>query len=370
MLLFQKGLLMNRHGYLSNPYISEFSEYLTTIFDNAKFQHSWVSYDKKSTGITRGDRWYCNDLKDAIVNYYWPSTNPETGHRFNSLQETESLLGDYSVRLKQSLELNSIEAARDVVYKILKWGGVADRKHVAAKFKDPQFDLLSYLLKVSKTCQLDAVDLSDFGNDKEKWLIVDSGTTKVFSLLIPGFAMLDSRVGCALGIIASRYWQSTGRPIHALPEILRFMWGGEDNRNPNPNAQGIAVFRKLSNDGNVRAIQNFQVSWLLGDVAEKLQSHNFFIGKQVSQIVRELEAGLFVVGYGVEQSSRPLASAPNNKTATARISLFSKGRTIFIDGVSKGLSRKQIISRFEDELNFKSTTASSYYQQYKKSEAE
>jgi hypothetical protein len=359
---------MDKRTYLQNQDVQGLINYMVSIFDSSPFHHSWVSYHAASTGVKKGSRWTCGNLKEAIDKYHWLSYDPISKLKFTSLSDTQTLLERLSNSLKDALQTQNTPALREVCAQILQWGGVESRKYVAQQFKDNDFDVVNYLQGVLDTLQLDTINLdalADTGNDR---LIVDSGTTKIYSLLIPGFVIFDSRVGCAMALIVSRYWQNKNTDLDSLPSLFRFMWGGHtQSRNPNPNAKGQVIFKPLSNVGVERARQNIQLSWLLDSVASQLENRSYFTGKSREQIVRNLEAGLFMIGYGVDMSDRPLSflSKIPRKDKTPNLRSISHG--IYQQSMTAGLSRQQTIQRFVLEGNLKASTASSYYQYFKKS---
>jgi len=172
----------------------------------------------------------------------------------------------------------------------------------------PRF--LKAVLEYFNNTNLDTRDefVYRLGNGDEVPLGIDSGTTKIYSLICDNLVIYDSRVGAALGLLV-RQW-SEQENIHQIPDCLKFAWGDNQNnvsrgrRRRNPNAPGQNIFPYINNRGDDRRNHNIIASWLLQEVLNRdsqqgREARSDFQRLPNGQQLRALEAALFMVGYCV-----------------------------------------------------------------------
>ena len=297
---------MNKHEFLSDKNIKEFSGWLIELLNSENFEHRWLSFSTLS-GVKRGLYWECNSIFNAYDKYYWKSTCPSSGKEVTSFPETEVILIDLSKRLKYCLsnkELTS-DSLASVCKDILIWGGVYDKPHVAAKVKKlDDISLLAYLKKVKSILNDSALN-SDFMTDVDKGNLIeiDSGTTKIYSLMLDNFAIYDSRVGCALGLLVNKFVKE--KKYQTVPDLLRFSWGGDKIRR-NPNQLNSKIFPEFNNKKfpDIRMKHNIEASWLIEYVGLNVNQSSGFFKLNVASRLRAIEAALFMIGYGVGDENR------------------------------------------------------------------
>jgi hypothetical protein len=300
---------MNEIDFINNN--SQFISWITTkIYTQTDdVLHSWTSSGHHSVGLKKNIKWACNSIWDAYNKYYWGSIDPDSLERISSIEQTEVCLDKLSKRLSHSLCNESAEPLIVTCEKVLEWGGVKRNKRIASFLR---YELLtdSQRQMYLKGCinhltnQMHNLD----GNDCVSVdgvlypLQLDSGTTKIFSLIVPGFIIYDSRVGCALGILASRWIQETS--IDIIPDDLRFAWGsGSRSTNRNVNSllsAKVNYFPKMPR-GPSRLEMNIKASWLCKQLAlsaETLSSDKFALIPFQNR-VRAIEAALFMIGYSI-----------------------------------------------------------------------
>ena len=299
--------------YLENPHVKNFLDFLVTCCKPNGFNHQWRSYSKKFTGIIKGELWSCHSLIDAFEQYYWPAEDPISKSQIEFFDETSAVLDDLGNRLLVAINSGDKASAQQVCRLILRWGGVESKTHVAAKFKDPEFEIVSHLTEI-KNCldqimQGGNIDFDNFPSYRR----IDSGITKIYALIVPGFAIFDSRVGCALGILVSKFWLQNYGTLANLPEELRFLWGG-DRDSRNPNLKGSRIFPAFSEvENNTRFDQNIQISWLLQELGERLLKLEIQKDLTASKLVRMLETSLFMIGYGTAKARDNIAAKKTKK---------------------------------------------------------
>jgi hypothetical protein len=133
-------------------------------------------------------------------------------------------------------------------------------------------------------------------SDNFEGLIMNSGFTKIYSLLLDDFVIYDSRVGAALCLLVRDYLEEI--EVLEIPATLGFAWKdvrGERNGRREPS-KGHYRFRELS--GRCHIDNNVRANWLLKDIAHKSK----FTSTQSP--TRALEAALFMIGYSVKEGPR------------------------------------------------------------------
>lgn len=134
---------------------------------------------------------------------------------------------------------------------------------------------------------------------------MNSGFTKIYSLIVHDFVIYDSRVGAALGLLVRNFCEETGRV--KTPEELRFAWGAKRRGasvntkitdNPrNPSYKGYK-FPILTNNTKLHINNNIRANWLLKEVLQRTTSKFNMLDENLR--LRALEAALFMIGYDVK----------------------------------------------------------------------
>ncbi len=316
---------MNKKDFLSIKQVSDFIEWLTLLIDEPEkysLNHKWRSVNS-SACFNQGEEWSCSSLEDATFNYKWPAKKLDGNTVFNLL-DTQAFLNELSDSLKASVV--SGDGVLQRVNDILSWGGVKDKKNIA---RDIRFNLESdeqralFLNAVKhKISKPDFDPMQDTSIEVEgrviNSIVSDSGTTKIFALFLDEFAIYDSRVGAALGMLLTNYMKAFGINEANLDKTLRFGWQDSPNkdysRSPKPNNSRFnlsrakqkrnpntllmkQIFPYLAGVSNSeRLAMNIYLNWILQTVVRK--SHKLK-ATPPSDAVRNLEAALFMIGYCV-----------------------------------------------------------------------
>ena len=281
--------------------------------------HSWISGSSK-TGVAKGGIWKCCGLWDAFEQYQWPAQDPLNRKRISMFEETSLCLASMGAQLSARIDQPASGSVLEAVDNVLSWGGVQRYQKVASIVRNSEWSnekRAEYLSLATRQLKNEMRSISGrasiiLGNE-ESPLQIDSGTTKVFSLLVPGFIIYDSRVAAAIGLLAVRWIQATGGC--EIPESLRFSWQNGSSkiysiRNPN---------RLLSSEKNVfprahsgdaeskiqkRLADNIKASWLCDELlrvsVEKFPSSGFATLDKNTR-ARALESALFMIGYSIFQ---------------------------------------------------------------------
>lgn len=285
--------LMKRKEYCESSSVQEFIKWISYLIDKEdSFTHTYIIAKTK-------EKWECNSIYSAFENYMWPFFYIDSnGKRIcgNSFWDSEKVLNKCSSQLKESLYLNDEEECFSACRQILEWGGVTNKN-------------LDRIRGMKNRCSYfkSVINVLESDSDLEEYIyadiIMNSGFTKIYSLIVKDFIIYDSRVGATLGLLVKKYCEETNKD--KIPEELRFAWGlkrqtlygqtksSENPRNPSNNIYKFPLLTnsKLHIDNNIRA------NWLLKEILNKTNSMFNYLDNSVT--LRALEAALFMIGYEV-----------------------------------------------------------------------
>lgn len=287
---------MNRSTYLELPEVKEFVAWLSEVINDKSsksFEHSYKS--------ERNGQWHCDSLFNAFEKYDWKFSYLDlyTGEDVKGVTyiESENALTDLHRRLIKAVKEGDNDACFKTCSMILKWGGVLGRNRNT--LQGMQEYLASYLFKVQEyfngNCELSSRYLVKLnrGNTDIK---MNSGFTKIYSLLCKNFIIYDSRVGAALGKLVVDFLASQNSKYRTVPSGLDFYYGiarnSNVNRNPSTERYKLKALRASS---PVHIRNNIKANWIVSALD---LSNALGFSKQTNPI-RSFEAALFMVGYRV-----------------------------------------------------------------------
>lgn len=285
---------MNKKEYLNDSNVKSFIEWVSFKLDKPNsFMHSYVSRKTKQG-------WECDCIYSAYENYSWPFScfNPTNGKNTSGRKysESESVLSQFSSGLCQSVEGDNPELITKYCLAILEWGGVLSRN----REKVLGFDNITNYLKVAMRV-LDP-NIFDSRNNLSN-IKMNSGFTKIYSMLIDDFVIYDGRVGAALGLLARKFCEDLNLDI--IPENLKFAYGNareansKVNNRRNPSTTKYK-FPMLTNSDKKHIENNLKANWLLKEIIAKTNSK--FNELEENRQLRALEAALFMIGYDVNSA--------------------------------------------------------------------
>ena len=260
---------MTRDDYLRDPAVERFIEWLRPLVrGDAPFLHEyWMP----------GRRWWsCDSLWDAFCKYEWRGS-------FESNQEQ---LVPLARDLRRAVACGDGEGFVKAALATLEWGGVAANNAATLDRLGgnalPTFRDASCLLDPSRA---DTSRLEDVR-------YMNSGWTKVYSLLLDDFSMYDGRVGAALGYLV--WLHCAEQRLGQVPEPLRFRWHpGQGGHNRNPSRDTLRFPKLNHGDPRTWAECNVRAAWILGAVRDEGR----FGDLDPRRRLRALEAALFMIGY-------------------------------------------------------------------------
>lgn len=280
---------MKKQAYLDTPIVQEFIQWIVPrISGEVAFEHTYTSSRSKQ-------QWSCTSIYNAFENYSWrfscnlPDSDKTSG---NTFQESKAVLGAIEKGLRQALQ--QAESGDLLAYSasVLQWGGVLRSNY---DYLENLGDGIDTFFESAVT-RLDPETVDT--NDDFSGLRMNSGFTKIYSLLIDNFVIYDSRVGAALGLLIRLFLEE--KQIENIPNELKFAYGNArptkgdtgplNRRNP---SQGSLKFPLLTNDDKKHIDHNIRANWLLKELAGQST-----FSTEPSPI-RALESALFMIGYAV-----------------------------------------------------------------------
>lgn len=267
----------------------------------------WIGYklDKPNSFIhsytmKRGNKeWHCDSIYSAFEKYQWKfkCVDPFTGKTLEgrTFKENQLILSHLSEGLRQSVIEEDIESSRQHCLSILEWGGVLPNNK--DKILNLDHDLPKYLDNVRHRLKYSEFDTKSNYND----IIMNSGFTKIYSLLIDDFIIYDGRVGAALGLLVRMYCEENN--LSNVPIELYFAYGNArttDYKLPNRRNPSTQRYRFHTLNKNNHTENNLRGNWLLKEILDVCESKFNLLHPSIK--LRALESALFMIGYEVMAS--------------------------------------------------------------------
>lgn len=280
---------MNKQEYLGKEIVKEFIDWLIPrISGEVNFNHDYINSRDKSL-------WKCNSIFNAFENYKWgfhcviPNKGKISG---NTFVESKDILEIIEKGMKSSIQENNQTNLLEYSSSILEWGGVKRSNY--DKLKDMEESIIDYYRDSIERLNPETVDTKDDFSG----IFMNSGFTKIYSLLIDNFVIYDSRVGAALGLLIKLFL--TEKNIVSIPDELNFAYGNArstkndkgslNRRNPSNEKYKFTV---LTNNDKKHIKNNIYANWLLKEISDNSEFKN------ESSPIRALESALFMIGYSV-----------------------------------------------------------------------
>ena len=269
---------MTKSQYLADPDVNNFINWLGPFLD-AGFTHSYT--------LPKKTKWSCTSIFDAYLNYNWGNNNfSSTAIKLNTFKK----IYDYGI-LTNDIEI--IKSSCDLIF---SWGGVenGNRKYVNNYkhkiYKDIRAELAAGILLFDQLAFNDKIP-----NNKIR---LNSGFTKVYSLLRNDFIIYDSRVALALFYLIGQYILAIG--LTDIPNLLRFRIPPRKGKNAKRQIPQFLTNNSFVINGpngvNNYQISNMRANWILSEVLNR-NPGSLFNTLPVELRLRALESALFMIGY-------------------------------------------------------------------------
>ncbi len=262
------------------------------------------SYKMESKGKSNNKRnWSCCNLYQAFQQYEWRFSYydfyKEENITGSTYADSEKSLNYLKSLLLDATTNKDNDACMKACSMILKWGGVlgSEKRGNKNNLNKMEGYLASYLQKAQKYFNHKSTLSNSYKlnvNGEEKALIMNSGFTKIYSLLCDDFIIYDGRVGAALGLLVRKFLEANSRT--SIPESLSFHYGkGRNSKvNRNPSSQQLA-FKSLSSSSAVHIRNNLKANWIIKNL--DLDSVNGFSDQSNPSLA--FESALFMIGYRI-----------------------------------------------------------------------
>lgn len=267
---------LSKKEFLADPTVNQFSNYLTQLLDGEiEFKHGYYHVKNKK-------QYLFNSFKDALNQYDWNGTYIENKDKLDSFAENFRL----------ALSKNDPTLAYNTSIKVLSWGGVLNGN------KDTVYGIYNNGKLINTFKQITTAFTKELIQFEElRDIPMNSGFTKIYSLIIDDFIIYDSRVGAALGLLVRFFLELNN--LEKVPDYLNFAYGvkkgesGFSTRNPSKEK---LQFERLSTNNVLHIINNLKANWILLDAFKNQKTNTF-------KNLREIESALFMIGYSVTESN-------------------------------------------------------------------
>ncbi len=266
---------MKRDAYLSQRDVAGFVEWAGHLVRGEwGLEHSWKG---------KGPAFQCHTLYEAFQNYRWPNS---TRHGKNAV-DTMTRFAKFRRSLDE-IGVISTSAQRDLFVSISReiaaWGGIRNLARLDEWERMEPHQLQCHIAKVRQQLNPVTGDTAALGGFR----YMGSAFSKIYSALIPGLPIYDSRVACALLCLVRLYCQDAG--LASTPECLALgipSWRApltERCRSPQIYASQETKYAQA----------NLRFAWLMQALtADPGEFGNLPEG----QYVDALESALFMLGY-------------------------------------------------------------------------
>ncbi|MFZ4799114.1 MAG: DUF7669 domain-containing protein [Bacteroidia bacterium] len=327
---------INKYEYLEKQDVKNFINYFSKLINGEiDFKHQY--FHKKSNRSYTFISFY-----DALLKYDW------NGDYIQNKKKLDGFEQDF----KTAWQKNDSTLAKETAIKTLAWGGVlrSNKEIIEGYFQ--LNNLIENLTKYTEILTRDIISSDDLKN-----VPMNSGFTKIYSLLNSNIIIYDSRVGAALGMFVKMYLEQNN--ISILPNELNFAYGvkkgetGFSSRNPSTDK---FLFDKLTNNNVLHSVNNIRANWILSSVLKKIKNKKF-------KDLRAIEAALFMIGYSITENGFRKKSVKDNNTIKEKaeqipIWLMVKNAAENLPNIFKSVDLKSKILELYGEVN--TTTISTY----------
>jgi hypothetical protein len=276
---------MKKSEYIKKREVKQFIEFFASKICR-EFEHRYLIRQT-------GEEWSCKNIKDAALSYRWPWRGGS-----NLLCCSVAELKNYQSVLLKALKKGGAAKLRASSIDVFRWGGVlnGNKNRVTAH----EADLPT---KYNETIS----ELWLGGDDSilGKVWNMNSGFSKVYSLLSCGMIMYDSRVGAALGYLVKQC--AIAHKWDTIPGELLFPYAPPRNSptavnplNRNPGSFQNVSFPSFSNQPRLQSVFMLRASWIIDAVINEvkcIKESDLKCGEIKIPKHRFIEAGLFMIGY-------------------------------------------------------------------------
>ena len=268
---------MKRDEYLADEHVSGFTKWAgRLVTGDLRLTHQWAS--------GRGTDFECTTLYGAFEQYRWPDNSNAldwraTAGRLQAFRANFEDIGVIDSGEKQEKFVDNAEA-------IVRWGGIPFSRGLDDWRRMTPEELDGVVQDIR--AKLDPVTADT--DDLSVFPYMGSGFSKVYSILIDGFPIYDSRVACALNCLVEIYRRR--HEVRPRPEFLKLRM--PPRQEPKMRRYHRCDRPAMNNDSAAYARDNLKAAWLLG---EMVREPGKFGQVEGFASVDALQHALFMVGY-------------------------------------------------------------------------
>lgn len=267
---------VKRDEYLADEHVAGFTQWAAQLVTGELgVKHQWKS---------RGTDFRCSTLHEALDRYWWPDNGNGLDHRAaaQQLREFRNAFRDIGVvdnRVKQDRFVDNACA-------VVKWAGTPLPKKLN-EWRDMPPDRLQVLVQgIREKLDPRTADTDDLYGFR----YMGSGFSKIYSVLIDGFPIYDSRVACALACLVRIYCGH--RNIGHKPDALWLRI--PPRRKPKSPRYHRCDHSRMNGNCAAYAEVNLKAAWLL---QEMVRVPGKFGHVEGFAPVDALQHALFMIGY-------------------------------------------------------------------------
>ena len=266
---------MKRDEYLNDKDVKAFIDWTAKLVTGEwRLKHDWTKQNESRQLTTRIDFTYPS-LYYAFTNYEWNG---------KSFKQTEEILNEFRRKIRAAMKSGDRKLFLDTAECVIKWA--CTNFNIRTELELDALEILKDKTKYLDPDNADTTSLKGF-------MYMNASYSKIYSVMIDGFPIYDSRVACAFTSLIWLFRKDTGR--RQVPDMLRLGVppnNGKQDRNPYgfPNIHGE---RKYT--APMHADSNLKAAWILGELAKRAGNRKFGKLKKRKRI-RALEAALFMIG--------------------------------------------------------------------------
>jgi len=233
--------------------------------------------------------WFCESVFDAYCRFDWGFSVQLPGEthltRGRSFEENVNVLD----RLKDILRESAAKGDTDNFLKsgiaVVQWGGVYRNVGRLVALGERALPNLCAAAEQLDPKNADTGRLSAVTD-------MNSGFSKIYSLLIDGFPIYDSRVACALAFLIRKFCQEKGLQ-EVPPELAVGLPPNRTKTSRDPSIDSLQFHKLRWGEEKEYAISNLKAAWLL----EPLSEQGLFGELPGPRRLLALQSALFMIGY-------------------------------------------------------------------------
>ena len=243
----------------------------------------------------KGPAFRCTTLYRAYEGYRWP--NSVNGERASA---TMDRFDDYRRRFAAIPPITTDADRREffaIAEEILKWGGINNLKP-GSNMHWGRMSLTQLQQHIEELKSAFNPETANTWNLPGS-LSMTSGFSKIYSALVPGFPIYDSRVACALTCLVRLYKQDTGTRLSGD----RLVFPVPANRGPKSRCDDPKIHHYQTEK---YAEANLKTAWLLQRLA---YDQGEFASVPEHRRMDALQSALFMLGYTALQDDAVVKTA-------------------------------------------------------------